>query len=165
MVAVTSVLLAGPAAAVTEEGSMMTGPPPADVTTFAPPAVTVTVFGGLVLRRAWVGPMAAGRMLPLGATIGGGGGLCCRLAGGCCKMAAMVGTWGSGTGKGCLAITEGTIGIGDGCCGREMACVEIGPGRDTLVIVVVVVVTLVGEVSAEESSGELLIIWAVLLSA
>ena len=93
LVAVTSVLLAGPAAAVTEEGSMMTGPPPADVTTFAPPAVTVTVFGGLVLRRAWVGPMAAGRMLPLGATIGGGGGLCCRLAGGCCKMAAMVGTY------------------------------------------------------------------------
>lgn len=49
------------------------------------------------------------------------------------------------------------MGMGEGCCGSEMAgCVESGPGTDTLVIVVVV--TLVGEVSAEESSGELLII-------
>ena len=81
-VAVTRVLFAG-AAAVTEDGSM--------ITLVAPPA-DVTTFGGLVLRRAaWAAPMAAGRMLPLGATIGGGGGLC-RLAGGCCRMAAMVGT-------------------------------------------------------------------------
>ena len=94
MVAVTKVLLAG-AAAVTEDGSMITwvAPPPAEVTPLAPPAApaTVTVLGGLALRRAWAAPMEAGRMLPLGATMGGGGGLC-RPAGGCCRMAAMVGT-------------------------------------------------------------------------
>ena len=39
---------------------------------------------------------------------------------------------------------EGTIGMGAGCCGSEMAgCVESGPGTDTLVIVVVV--TLLGK--------------------
>ena len=36
-------------------------------------------------------------------------------------------------------MAEGTMGMGDGCCGSEMAgCVESGPGTDTLVIVVVV---------------------------
>ena len=40
-------------------------------------------------------------------------------------------------------MAEWTMGMGEGCCGSEMAgCVESGPGTDTLVIVVVV--TLLG---------------------
>ena len=36
-------------------------------------------------------------------------------------------------------MAEGTMGMGDGCCGSEMAgWVDSGPGTDTLVIVVVV---------------------------
>ena len=36
-------------------------------------------------------------------------------------------------------MAEGTMGMGEGCCGREIAgCVERGPGTDNLVIVVVV---------------------------
>ena len=38
------------------------------------------------------------------------------------------------------------MGMGEGCCGREMACVESGPGTETLVIVVVV--TLVGNLGS-----------------